>query len=304
LRMATRNRTRLFIQLRNQSGRADSIDRCDGSDSQFLENQDEKDEYSMDRNALPPEWVDIVDKIEDDMKAAAAKVKELSSLYEARLKVSFTKDVLSQEKEIEILAQEITRIFRRADKNLKRIATIGNPEGKQLPIQERVVRLNVMRSLARRIQTLSKSHKNKQKNFLLRKKNQENAGNEFFDSKDGDKASQMLTDEQQLQLIENDRRADQRQADIDKIVDSVRELNQIFREMSILVVEQGTVLDRIDYQIELTHQRVVAGNVELEQANQYSVKASKKFWWCFGILLILIIILLGIVINKFQHQKK
>jgi len=87
-----------------------------------------------------------------------------------------------------------------------------------------------------------------------------------------------------------------------RIIESIRELNQIFREMSILVVEQGTVLDRIDYNIEVTHQRVVAGNQELIKANEYSSKASKKFWWCFGILLILIIILLAININKFQGR--
>eukprot|EP00467_Chlorarachnion_reptans_P003328 CAMPEP_0114500554 /NCGR_PEP_ID=MMETSP0109-20121206/8025_1 /TAXON_ID=29199 /ORGANISM="Chlorarachnion reptans, Strain CCCM449" /LENGTH=303 /DNA_ID=CAMNT_0001678221 /DNA_START=57 /DNA_END=968 /DNA_ORIENTATION=+ len=302
--MATRNRTRVFLQFRNSNrGRADSgLGLGEGSDSQFLD-KDEMGKDRIDRNSLPPEWVDIVERIEDELKAVSGKMMKLDAAYEARLKVSFSKNRLEEDQNIDVMTQEITRIFRKTDNNLKRIATIGNPEaGAKLPMQERVVRLNVMRSLAKRIQASSKSFKNKQKQFMMRKKNQENAGNEFFDAEAGDEVDSMLTDEQQLEMIELDRRADQRQKDIDKIVESVRELNQIFREMSILVVEQGTVLDRIDYQIELTHQRVVAGNVELEQANKYSVQASKKFWWCFGILLVLIIILLGIVINKFQHK--
>mmetsp|Transcript_10965 Transcript_10965/g.15241 ORF Transcript_10965/g.15241 Transcript_10965/m.15241 type:complete len:296 (-) Transcript_10965:278-1165(-) len=295
--MATRNRTRVFLKFRsNPSGARLDSEVGEGSDSQFLGPND----TPMDRSSLPPEWVDIVEKIEDEMKAAESKIKTLTSAYESRLKVSFNKDVVSQDRKIDTMSQEITSIFRKADSNLKRIATIGNEEGKSLPMQERVVRLNVMRSLARRIQDLSKTFKNKQKQFLLRKKNQEQAGNEFFDP-EMDEADTMLTDEQQLEMMQQDRRATQRQKDIDQIIESVRELNQIFREMSILVVEQGTVLDRIDYQIELTHQRVQAGNVELHKANAYSESASKKFWWCFGILLVLIVILLGINISKFQN---
>lgn len=296
--MATRNRTRVFLNFRSAHRRRQEfgLGQGEGSDSQFLD-----DDKKLDRTTLPPEWVDIVDSITDEMRSVEAKLKSLTALCEARLKVSFTDDTKKQDREIDTITQTITRLFRKVDSNLKRIATVGNPEGGQLPIQERVVRLNVMRSLAGRIQTLSKAFKNKQKNFMMRKKKQESAGNEFFDG-EGTEQGMELTDEQHEQMLQLDRRADQRQKDIDQIVDSIRQLNQIFREMSILVVEQGTVLDRIDYNIELTHERVAQGNVELVKANEYSAKASKKFWWCFFILLILIVILLGVVINKFQKN--
>uniref|UniRef100_A0A7S0GYM2 t-SNARE coiled-coil homology domain-containing protein n=1 Tax=Amorphochlora amoebiformis TaxID=1561963 RepID=A0A7S0GYM2_9EUKA len=296
--MAIRNRTRLFLKYRTSGGgeTLDTSTQAEGSDSQFIDPDEKLD--VVERNALPPEWVDIVDKIEDELKSVERKVRSLSAAYEARLKVSFN-DTIKQDSEIQMMTKDITMLFRNADTNLKRIATIGTGGG-NLPYQERVVRLNVMRSLARKIQSASKGFKNKQKAFMMRKQRQDG----YFEGEgmDDEEIGEQLNDEQMEQMMQLDKRADQRQKDIERIVESIRELNQIFRDMSILVVEQGTVLDRIDYHVEQAHQRVVAGNVELVKANEYSASASKKFWWCFFILLIMIIILLGVVVNKFMHK--
>lgn len=61
------------------------------------------------------------------------------------------------------------QLFRSCERSLKRIATVGNDPGAALAYQERVVRLNVMRSLAGNVQSLSKEFRAAQKSFLLRK---------------------------------------------------------------------------------------------------------------------------------------
>ena len=42
----------------------------------------------------------------------------------------------------------------------------------------------------------------------------------------------------------------QREEELRNLLKSIEELNTIFKDISILVIEQGTILDRIDYNIE------------------------------------------------------
>ena len=48
---------------------------------------------------------------------------------------------------------------------------------------------------------------------------------------------------------------DHRNQEIKKIWESVTELHTIFKELWVLVIDQGTMLDRIDYNVEqVVHQ--------------------------------------------------
>ena len=60
----------------------------------------------------------------------------------------------------------------------------------------------------------------------------------------------------------------QRDLEINGLVHSINELAIIFKEMSILVNEQGTILDRIDYNIE-------SAIVNTKQATKHLLKTEK-----------------------------
>ena len=44
---------------------------------------------------------------------------------------------------------------------------------------------------------------------------------------------------------------------------SITQLNELFKQMNRLVIEQGTLLDRIDFNIDLTYQRTTKAKQEL-----------------------------------------
>ena len=50
---------------------------------------------------------------------------------------------------------------------------------------------------------------------------------------------------------------------------SINELADIFKDLAQLVVEQGSMLDRIDYNIELTAQHIEKGAENLVKAEKY-----------------------------------
>ena len=67
------------------------------------------------------------------------------------------------------------------------------------------------------------------------------------------------------------------------------ELAGIFKEIQVLVIDQGTILDRIDYNMEVAVDRVDEGVVQLEKARKYQ-KASRPMK-CICVLVIIIIVL-------------
>lgn len=55
----------------------------------------------------------------------------------------------------------------------------------------------------------------------------------------------------------------QREEAIRQIARSINELASIFKDLSVLVIEQGTILDRIDYNLEQTEHNVERAISEL-----------------------------------------
>ena len=89
-------------------------------------------------------------------------------------------------------------------------------------------------------------------------------------------ASQPL-DQRKMLMIEADniRMIESREQEVNKIVSSIVDLNVIFKDLSQLVQEQGTVLDRIDYNIECTQTKVFEGYKQLQKAERYQRKNRK-----------------------------
>lgn len=76
---------------------------------------------------------------------------------------------------------------------------------------------------------------------------------------------QGFTDAQMQQVQENTVLVAEREKEIAVILQSIREIHQFFQDIAMLVVEQGTVLDRIDYNIEHAAVRVTEGRQQLEK---------------------------------------
>lgn len=52
--------------------------------------------------------------------------------------------------------------------------------------------------------------------------------------------------------------------EINKIVDMINELSSIYQQLGNLVVDQGTLIDRIDFNIQETKENVKKANVHLQ----------------------------------------
>lgn len=232
---------------------------------------------------LPPEWVDIVDAIHKDLAQMEDNISALQKLHASRLKVSFADDELEQDRDIDILTQEIQRLWRKCEANIKRVAISGGASELGLSPTEHTVRLNVMRANATRLQDLSKQYRQCQQDFIRRLKDQQNLGKDFFfdESKDDQSRGPLsldealekgFTQEQLVQMQEMELNATEREKEILRIAQSINDLAQLFHELSVLVIEQGTILDRIDYNVERSLDQVRAGTRELEKAESYSKK--------------------------------
>ena len=88
----------------------------------------------------------------------------------------------------------------------------------------------------------------------------------------------------------------ERDKEVDTIVKSVNNLHEMFKDMNVLVNEQGTILDRIDYNIDIGFDNVLKAKKKINTANE-SRKGS-----CFrnAIIILMITIFVESIILLFK----
>mmetsp|Transcript_30722 Transcript_30722/g.102280 ORF Transcript_30722/g.102280 Transcript_30722/m.102280 type:complete len:168 (-) Transcript_30722:216-719(-) len=85
----------------------------------------------------------------------------------------------------------------------------------------------------------------------------------------------------------------QRSSEITRIAQSISDLHTLFKELAVLVIDQGSILDRIDYNIERVVDQSMEANKQLKKAEdkQKSYRAMKCILALVIINMILTIIL-------------
>lgn len=86
--------------------------------------------------------------------------------------------------------------------------------------------------------------------------------------------------------------------DILKIEASMRELNQLFQDLAMLVSEQGEVMDIILTNVQSAVKFVEKGREELKDAKGYQKKSRKKMCWVMIVIFIIVMFILAGVLGS------
>ena len=105
-----------------------------------------------------------------------------------------------------------------------------------------------------------------------------------------------FTDGQLARMKESESFSVEREKEIEEIVKSVNDLATVMKDLSVLIVDQGTVLDRIDYNMTAVAESVEEGLKELQQAEK-TQKRSRMFL-CIIMLFALCTVMAVILVLK------
>ena len=310
--MASRDLTRKFVEWRSARPRraAPGALRSNSREDRSLvggyaSDTSEPPEPATLPPTLPPVWVDLVERVEGDVLKIERATRDLAALHTKRLMVSFDDaGEAALDDEIAAKQREATKLFRACESSLKRVAAHG---GDDLSDSERTIRSNIQRSVAMRIQALNTDFRKAQKEYMGRLKSQKEGSTGTFDFLSGGEASSAaegvdFNDRQLAAVVDVENLVDERDGEIKQIAESIQELSTIFKELAVLVIDQGTVLDRIDFNMEQVAEHTRKGVVEIEKAEQYQKAARPRI--CIALLLFLITIMMIALILKHRDGDK
>lgn len=113
--------------------------------------------------------------------------------------------------------------------------------------------------------------------------------------------SALLAPTHQKLLESNDVAISQREREIEDIAQGIIELSDLFRDLQTMVIDQGTMLDRIDYNVECMATDVKEAEKELKTAEGYQKKTTKRKI-IFLLLLIIAAMIILLIIKPKKHR--
>jgi syntaxin 16 len=281
---------------------------------------EENGDAVIEMDLLPPRWVDIQDEVADILKEVSVKAIQLEKLHQKHVLPGFDDEAVKrqEEREIELLTQEITRGFQSCQKAIQRIEKMVK-EAKLTGLSrgDETMARNIQMGLAARVQEVSSTFRKKQNHYLNKlrvlggfesplQRSGTPIQNPYADpammESEADKSFSQSTLQQTAQKRihkGNDVVIAQREQEINDIAKGIIELADIFKELQAMVIDQGTMLDRIDYNVERMAVDVKGAEKELIVATGYQKRSVKR-----KILLLLLLLVIGMFVLVLIKPKK
>ncbi|KAF6001387.1 Syntaxin 16 [Cyanidiococcus yangmingshanensis] len=242
--------------------------------------------------------------------------EELESLRKRLLLPEFA-DKSEEEHAVDQKTAEIARLFQSVEAKVRQLSEHVHEVSLSRP--ERRIRENIQRKHAMEVQELSVRFRREQRRYLerLRKVEAENAsaldmddaGRSWAVGSANDSRDHQLEQEnafdpgfnaKQLALWRHaETHAGARYEEARRIARSIEELSGIMRDLATLVIEQGTVIDRIDYNIEQSDIQAERALRQLQQAR----RTQKRGWihYCTLVLALGCVVLFLILVMKWVY---
>jgi syntaxin 16 len=211
----------------------------------------------------------------------------------------------AEDREVEVLSGSIATLIRCCEQSIHQVRSASS--GVEMMDEE--FRKNMQRSLAAELQTLSKKCREAQKQYLAEvKRKQTEATGAAQDLEAGGGATgsagaggvgglQARVQDGDLDRMEEI--AANRSTHITQIATSVNDLNMIFKDLAALVIDQGTILDRIDYNTEKIYARSDQARGQMQKAVEKKRASDSRTMKCFFLWVGLDLLLLAILVLKY-----
>jgi syntaxin 16 len=252
-------------------------------------------------STLPPAWVDFSEEASADIAAIKDKLRELSSAHAKALLPTFDDVGGAEDHVVEVVTNEITRLFKRCEGRLRRL---GERAADGADAEETRVVKNVQTKLATEAHRLSVVFRKTQKEYLQRLQQQEGrgpggAGVDDIFANAGARAEHDDVDPgfsaQQMRRVDRvEAHSYERDREVVHILQSVNDLAGVMKDLSVLIIDQGTVLDRIDYNCEMVAVTVEEGRKQLAKAEDY--QKNSRLILCIYFLAAMVGVMLLVVI--------
>lgn len=270
---------------------------------------------TMELQPMAPSIFDISLGLDANLNVIANKTSQLNSLYR-KLLITSSSEKPDMERKIEDLNYEITKHFESNYVMVKKYDFLQHNHqrlGLNYSTNEVNMLENLKKNYALKIQHHLVQFRNLQNNYIkfLRHDDyddlNDNGSQTFLVQEEEEQNTKSIEDysrhviqtqqtQQTQQNPSNDQYLNQRDREISKLAMGILEISTMFKEMEGLVVEQGTILDRIDYNITNTAQDVKESNTQLLSAKTYQQRTTK----CKIIFLLTLVVfaLLIVVVMK------
>ncbi|CCW69465.1 unnamed protein product [Phytomonas sp. Hart1] len=289
--MATRDRTNEFVKYRTSRPRRPEAEEL------LAEEKRVHAVYTV------PLWVEKMNLVRTVGKHIEEQVGVLAGLHKGHLRVEFSsaRDEAQEEAQIEQAQDRIDRLFKESERQIHEVeaAYLRDLPDHGTDAELRILR-NVKMSLVNEIADISAAYRETQRQYMMDVKKQQAVSQRWAGGDRQKSIEQQLENDalmdQYLQkglsqaqietVMLNQQMAQERVKEFERIYSSIKSMHEIFKDLGVLVIEQGTILDRIDYNMNLTHTRVQRARTELEKAAAYQSAGGFKI--CVLLMLVLI----------------
>lgn len=193
------------------------------------------------------------------MLILVSKLKELQS---RRLVSKFNEEENRKlDRQIRNLIKELTERLRENEENIKIISfesTKNNTEN-LMKDNMRLYLIDKLKDTTKQLNINEKEYVQKYKEFV---------GDESTDYHNNSYSNGIYADKKQATMSNMPVELSQRGEEIDSLVKNIEELSSIFKDLQVLVVHQGSILDRIDYNIDEACKNVQSANKQLREADE------------------------------------